>query len=97
MSRSKAPPYVHKLYAGGLILVVLFVLVAWGYTAYSLNAPFAPSDRDHQPSIAVSQCVQCHTYQWNAPPMPHVEFPSCGYCHRLDPRLPALPTTPSSR
>ena len=95
MTRGKTPSYVHKLYAGGLIFVVLFVLIAWGYTAYSLSAPILPEDPDHQPSIAAAQCLECHQTKPDAPRLPHIEFPSCGYCHRLPLRLPGIATPPS--
>ena len=96
MSRSKTPPFVHKLYAIGLIFVVLFILIAWGYTAYSLSAPLLPADPDHQPTVTAAQCVQCHQTRSDAPRMAHIEFPSCGYCHRLVLR-PLGVTTPANR
>lgn len=82
MSRERMPPIAHKLYAIGLIIIVIFVLIAWLTTAFSLSAKTISNLPDHNVAMPPSECVTCHRNNPKAPPMPHVEFPSCGYCHR---------------
>ena len=82
MSQSKMPPIAHKLYAIGLVLIVVFVLIAWAMTAFSVSAKTISNLPDHNLNMPPSECVTCHQTKPNAPKMPHVEFPSCGYCHR---------------
>ena len=85
------------MYAAGLIVIVAFIVIAWGYTAYSVGAPILPEDTDHQSSVTRTECVQCHQRDPRAPRMAHVEFPSCGYCHRLPVRFLLPPPAPTGR
>jgi len=95
MALAKQPAWVHWMYAIGLVIIVAFVLVAWGYTAYSLSAPILPENADHQPSVPFTECARCHQSDPRAPRIPHADFPSCGYCHRLPVRFPPLTPIPT--
>ncbi len=76
------PPIVHKLYAMGLIVIVVFVLIAWVFTALSVSAKTISNLPDHNPGMAPAACINCHQTNASAPRISHVEFPTCGYCHR---------------
>ncbi|MBI3734037.1 MAG: hypothetical protein HY259_11375 [Chloroflexi bacterium] len=76
------PRIVHQLYAIGLVVIVLFVLIAWVVTAFSVSAKTIVQLPDHQPPAAPEACVRCHRTNAQAPSMPHIELPTCGYCHR---------------
>jgi hypothetical protein len=82
MSRSHMPPLVHRLYVFGAIAIAVFVLIAWAVTAVSLSAKTISNLPDHDIHTAPEQCIACHQSGENAPPLPHVPLPSCGYCHR---------------
>ena len=84
MSQSKTtmPPIAHKLYAVGLIIIILFVLVAWVFTAFSVSAKTISSLPDHSLSLSPAACAACHQNDARAPRIPHIAFPTCGYCHR---------------
>ena len=82
MSRSSTPAFVHWLYAVGLVVIVVFVLIAWAVTAYSVSAKTISNLPDHVPYTPPEQCVSCHETRADAPKIPHVQFPTCGYCHR---------------
>jgi hypothetical protein len=82
MSRTKMPPIAHKLYAYGLIFIVLFVLVAWVFTAFSVEAKTISNLPDHNIAIPPEQCQACHQTNPRAPRIPHIAMPSCGFCHR---------------
>jgi hypothetical protein len=75
-------PFMRSLY----VLLALVILAAW---ALGIGAVFA---RDverlpgHDLSVSPSRCVSCHTIPaTSAPSMPHVAFPTCGFCHRQGP------------
>lgn len=76
------PAFAHKLYAVGLIIIMLFVLIAWIFTAYSVSAKTISNLPDHQVSMAPQTCTACHATDVRAPKIPHVALPTCGYCHR---------------
>ena len=82
MSQAKMPPIAHKLYAVGLIVIVVFVLVAWVFTAFSVSAKTISNLPDHRPDMAPETCTTCHRTDARAPKIPHIDLPSCGYCHR---------------
>ncbi len=82
MSRSTAPPIVHWLYAIGLVVIVVFVLIAWVVTAFSVSAKTISNLPDHDIHTPPEACVTCHQTNTRAPQIPHVQFPTCGYCHR---------------
>jgi hypothetical protein len=81
--RSTMPPSAHKLYMLGLILIIIFVIISWAVTAYSIGAPLIAINQNHHPTIAPEQCLTCHRTETQAPKLKHVEFPTCGYCHRF--------------
>ena len=81
--RAKMPPIAHKLYAIGLALIIIFVVISWAMTAYSVAAPLVPIRENHTSAIAPEQCASCHQTDPKAPPMKHIAFPTCGYCHRF--------------
>ena len=76
------PAFAHKMYAVGLIIIVLFVLIAWGFTAISVSAKTISNLPDHQTSMPAATCTACHQSDARAPRIPHIAFPTCGYCHR---------------
>ena len=76
------PPIAHKLYAVGLIVIVIFVIAAWAVTAYSVEAKTIPNSGPHQLGTPPQTCTTCHQNDPRAPKIPHVAFPTCGYCHR---------------
>jgi hypothetical protein len=82
MPRSTMPPIAHKLYAIGLVVIVAFVLIAWVFTAFSVSAKTISNLPDHNIRMVPADCITCHQTKANAPKMPHIEFPTCGYCHR---------------
>jgi hypothetical protein len=82
MSRTPMPPLVHQLYVVGLVLIVLFVIVAWVLTAFSVSAKTISNLPDHNINMAAETCITCHRTNAHAPKIPHIEFPTCGYCHR---------------
>jgi len=82
MSQEKMPPIAHKLYAVGLIVIVVFVLIAWVFTAVSASAKTISNLPDHQAVMLPETCTTCHQTNPNAPRIPHVALHTCGYCHR---------------
>jgi hypothetical protein len=68
------------------ILLVLIVLVAWGFGIAAAVAKDVERLPNHDLAVTPSRCVACHTQQLaDAPPIPHIVFPSCGFCHRQSP------------
>jgi hypothetical protein len=68
------------------ILLVVIVLLAWGFGIAAAVAKDIERLPNHDLAVAPSRCVACHMQQLNdAPPMPHIAFPSCGFCHRQSP------------
>ena len=82
MSQVKMPPVAHKLYAIGLIVIVLFVIIAWAFTAFSVSAKTISNLPDHRGSMVPETCTACHQTNPGAPRIPHILLPTCGYCHR---------------
>lgn len=65
------------------VLLVLIVLIAWGFGIAAVFAKDVERLPNHGISVPPSRCVACHTQQGGAaPPLPHPAFPSCGFCHR---------------
>ena len=75
-------PYMRSMY----VLLALIILAAWGI---GIGAAFARDVErlpNHDLSVPPSRCVACHTQaSSDAPLMPHVAFPTCGFCHRQGP------------
>jgi hypothetical protein len=75
-------PYMRSMY----VLLALIILAAWGV---GIGAAFARDVErlpNHDLTVPPSRCVACHTQpSSSAPLMPHVAFPSCGFCHRQGP------------
>lgn len=68
------------------ILLAVILLVAWGFGIAAVYAKDIERLPNHGLSVAPSRCIACHTEQQaGAPPMPHLAFPSCGFCHRQSP------------
>ena len=68
------------------ILLALIILLAWGFGIAAVFAKDVERLPNHGISVPPSRCVVCHTQQQaGAPPMPHLAFPSCGFCHRQGP------------
>jgi hypothetical protein len=82
MSQAKMPPIAHKLYAIGLIIIIVFVLIAWAVTAVSVSARTISNLPDHQVTMLPDTCTTCHQTNPAAPHIPHIQMPTCGYCHR---------------
>ncbi|HEX9369514.1 MAG TPA: hypothetical protein VF897_00850 [Roseiflexaceae bacterium] len=78
-------PFMRSMY----VLLALVVLAAWGLGIASVWAKDVERLPDHDLGVPPSRCVTCHAERRDdAPAMPHVAFPSCGFCHRqgLPPR-----------
>ncbi|HEU5103052.1 MAG TPA: hypothetical protein VFU22_28715 [Roseiflexaceae bacterium] len=75
-------PYMRSMY----VLLALVILAAWGL---GIGAAFARDVErlpNHDLTVPPSRCVTCHAQPSSgAPIMPHVTFPSCGFCHRQGP------------
>ncbi|MFN8504910.1 hypothetical protein [Kouleothrix sp.] len=68
------------------IALVLIILVAWGFGVAAALARDVEALPGHDVTVQPSRCVACHAAGTNnAPPMPHLAFPSCGFCHRQGP------------
>jgi hypothetical protein len=65
------------------VTLALIILVAWGFGVAAVFARDVENLPGHDISVPPSRCITCHTERTNnAPPMPHMAFPSCGFCHR---------------
>jgi hypothetical protein len=65
------------------VLLVLVILVAWGFGIAAAIARDVEGLPGHDLSVPPRQCVVCHSQQiGGAPALPHPVFPSCGFCHR---------------
>jgi len=68
------------------IILAIVLLIAWGLGIASVFAKDVERLPGHGFAVPPSRCVACHTQQLEgAPPMPHIAFPSCGFCHRQGP------------
>jgi hypothetical protein len=68
------------------VLLGVVVLVSWGLGIASVFARDVENLPGHDLSVAPARCVTCHTSPAaGAPPMPHIAFPTCGFCHRQSP------------
>jgi hypothetical protein len=75
-------PYMRSLY----VLLALVILAAWGLGIGAVFARDVERLPGHGLSVAPSRCVSCHAApSANTPAMPHVAFPTCGFCHRQGP------------
>jgi len=69
-----------------IIVLAIVLLAAWGLGIASVFAKDVERLPDHGLAVPPSRCVACHTQApGGAPPMPHVAFPTCGFCHRQSP------------
>ena len=66
------------------IMLAIILLIAWGLGIASVFAKDVEHLPGHDFAVPPSRCVACHTQQ-DAPPMPHIALPSCGFCHRQGP------------
>lgn len=65
------------------LLLILILLISWGFGIAAVFGKDVERLPDHGVNVPPSRCVVCHTQAGSAaPPMPHVAFPSCGFCHR---------------
>jgi hypothetical protein len=71
------------------VILALVILAAWGFGIAAAVAPDVERLPGHDLTVPPRQCLACHTQRASgAPPMPHVAFPSCGFCHRQGPPAP---------
>ena len=69
-----------------VVLLALVILIAWGLGIAAVVARDVERLPGHDRSVPPHRCVSCHTGPAaRAPEMPHVAFPSCGFCHRQGP------------
>ena len=75
-------PFMRSMY----VLLALVILAAWGLGIGAALARDVEHRPNHDLSVPPSRCVACHTQPaTRAPQMPHIAFPSCGFCHRQSP------------
>jgi hypothetical protein len=75
-------PRMRLLYA----LLALVILISWGFGVAAVLASDVERLPGHDFGVPPRQCITCHTQQLDgAPAMPHVAFPTCGFCHRQSP------------
>src|SRR4051794_4995006 len=75
-------PFMRSLY----VLLALVILAAWGLGIGAVSARVVGPPPGHDIRVPPSRCVSCPAAPApRAPPMPHVAFPSCGFCHRQGP------------
>ena len=68
------------------LLLALVILTAWGLGIAAAFAKDVERLPNHDITVPPSRCVACHTQRTDrAPAMPHMAFPSCGFCHRQGP------------
>lgn len=72
-------PIMRLLYA----LLGLIIIISWGVGIAAVLAADVEQLPNHSLLVPPRECVGCHTQRLgNAPAIPHVVFPSCGFCHR---------------
>ena len=75
-------PFMRSMY----LLLAVVILAAWGLGIAAALAKDVERLPNHSITVAPSRCVACHVQPIdNAPVMPHLVFPSCGFCHRQGP------------
>jgi hypothetical protein len=75
-------PFMRSMY----VLLALVLLTAWGLGIAAVLAKDVERLPNHDLTVPPSRCITCHTQRVdNAPQMPHLAFPSCGFCHRQSP------------
>ena len=78
-------PRMRLLYA----LLALVILASWGFGLAAVFAKDVERLPGHDLAVLPRQCLACHTQRLDAaPPMPHIAFPTCGFCHRQSPPTP---------
>jgi hypothetical protein len=79
-------PFMRTMY----VLLGLVLLVSWGFGIAAAIASDVERLPGHDLAVPPQRCVACHAQPADAaPPMPHVAFPSCGFCHRQGALAPA--------
>jgi hypothetical protein len=72
-------PRMRLLYA----LLALVILASWGFGFAAVFAKDVERLPGHDLAVLPRQCLVCHTQRLGAAPaMPHIAFPTCGFCHR---------------
>ncbi len=72
-------PFMRSMY----VLLGLVLLVSWGFGIAAAIGSDVERLPGHDLTVPPQQCVVCHTQRLdNAPAVPHIAFPSCGFCHR---------------
>ena len=75
-------PFMRSMY----VLLALVILAAWGLGIGAALARDVERLPNHDLSVPPRRCIACHTQPAaGAPQMPHIAFPSCGFCHRQGP------------
>jgi hypothetical protein len=64
------------------VVLAIVLLAAWGLGIASIVAKDVERLPGHDLGVGPTRCITCHTQPGGAPAMPHVAFPSCGFCHR---------------
>jgi hypothetical protein len=78
-------PRMRLLYA----LLALVILASWGFGIAAAFATDVERLPGHDLSVPPRQCLACHTQRLDgAPVLPHIAFPTCGFCHRQSPPAP---------
>jgi hypothetical protein len=78
-------PQMRLLYA----LLALVILASWGFGIAAAFATDVERLPGHDLGVAPRQCLACHAQRLDgAPAMPHIAFPTCGFCHRQSPPTP---------
>jgi hypothetical protein len=79
-------PQMRVLYT----LLALVILISWGLGVAAVFAKDVEGLPGHDLGVLPRQCLACHTQRLDsAPPIPHIAFPTCGFCHRQSPPTPA--------
>src|SRR5262245_2103985 len=79
-------PQMRLLYA----LLALVILASWGLGIAAALAADVERLPGHELGVLPRQCLACHAQRLDgAPAMPHVAFPTCGFCHRQSSPTPA--------
>jgi hypothetical protein len=75
-------PFMRSMY----LLLALIILAAWGFGIAAAFAKDVERLPNHEITVPPSRCIVCHTQRTdNAPAIPHLTLPSCGFCHRQGP------------
>jgi hypothetical protein len=78
-------PRMRLLYA----LLALVILASWGFGVAAVFATDVERLPSHDLGVSPRQCRACHIQRLDgAPTIPHITFPTCGFCHRQSPAAP---------